>query len=250
LLSAAAAATVGLLGLAGPASASSAAANPLWFHGEPAINGALSAKSAPAINDELFAGYRYNGALPSANWITSFTVPKLICSHTKSLVGVGLATTGGSSFAAVLLEAGCKKGSAHYDSILFNNSQHTQGGAAPKAGDKLVLQEKASSTKVVLFFTDKTNPKASAKLSTPGGSGFNPEIGELKPFHKTSGGSAPYHIPDFGKIAFTNSKLNGQPFGSFPVARFDMVNATMTLQIATGRFASDNKSFKSFFKHP
>ncbi len=59
----------------------------------------------------------------------------------------------------------------------------------------------------------------------------------------------PYHVPEFKQITFTNSKLNGQPFGGFPVTRYDMVNGAMTVQIATGSLASNNESFKSAFKH-
>jgi hypothetical protein len=251
LLSAAVASAVGLLGFAGPASASSGPAYGDWYHAKPtgarAAPGATLAPGAPA---PYFAGYYYSTGLPSVTVTTTFVVPKAKCGHVTTFVGIGVATFSPHSFNAALLEVACTHGRAQYIPILGHNNKakpEFSSGVAP--GDKIVVKERGSSTGVSLSFADKTNRKANTKMTAPGDTGFAPEIGDLKKSHKVGGNFVPWPVTDFGHVSFTNSKLNGQPFGSFPVIRYDMVNGAMTVQIATGPFASNNEAFKTTFKH-
>jgi hypothetical protein len=245
LLSGAAAAAVGLLGFVGQASASAFPAFGGWFHAWPKATGGPSAKSAPASPSQVLAGYGVNEQFSSINVTTTFVAPKVKCARKNSVVLAGLLSVSPSGGQAASLLIGCKQtGKAFYFTAVASGSA-VQHGHGVHPGDKLVLHEKANATRVFLSVTDKANPKADLRLTTAGDSTFGPGITEVK----DSNNGAPYPIPDFGKISFTNSKLNGQPFGGFPLSRIEMVNSSNVIQIATSPFKSDNESFTSTFKH-
>ena len=249
LLSASAIGAFGLLGFAGPASASSWPVFRGLFHPRAAVAGTPRASSAPAAPSPYAAGYLSNTAYPSLNLTTTFVVPKVKCGHTNSVVAAGMTTisSGGGPVGeqGVLLLIGCKSSGSPFYIPAVSTGSTAQRGHAAHPGDTVVLHETASASSVSVSFADKTHPTANMKLTGTGAPFFSPAIEELK----DSSGSTSYPIPNFGKITFTKSKLNHQPFGLSPVNRVDMVNSSAVVQIATSPFASDNESFKTTFKH-
>lgn len=235
---------MGLLGFAGQASASSLRPLRGWLHPWPTAGSALGDTSAPATPSSFIAGYGSDTTFPSLNLTTTFVVPKVKCGHKTRELGVGITTLSPGGPQAVLLVTGCQGGTSIYVPVVATSATRKRGRAA-HPGDKVVLHEKANSTSEALSFVDKTHPKATTKLTTTGDTSFSPAIADYK---NTSNGSG-YPIPNFGKITFTNTKLNGQPFGTTPLTRFEMVNSSTVIQIATSPFASNNESFKTTFKH-
>ncbi len=241
------AAVVVPLGLAGSALASPAAVPGFGHQARPSVH-ASSAHSASPTPYQQFAGYYTPQMASSEQVTTTFVVPRLKCGKATQEVGIGEETFSATGASAVLVAARCAKGKAHYVPVLFIDTTGKTGSAAPvRAGDKIVLKETASSTATSLVFVDKTHPKANAKLSGAGDSGFSPQIGDIKAHHKSG---APFAIPNFGHVAFSKSMLDHVPFGTAsPLFSYDMTNAKGTVQITTGPFASDNESFKTVFKH-
>lgn len=139
---------------------------------------------------------------------------------------------------------GCVKGKArYYPSFIVNGRHGTYPSAAARPGDKIVLHENCNSKMCSLSLVDKTFPDVNTALTGIGAASFSGAgVGDM------SFSGLP--IPNFGKVTFSNSTLNGHAFRLAPgLARFNMVNSSMTLQIKTSRFATDGESFKTIFEH-
>ena len=91
---------------------------------------------------------------------------------------------------------------------------------------------------------DKTHPSVTRKLTGRGRAPSRiPVIGDsvIEP-------NVP--VPDFGKVSFSESKINGRALGLAPgLTRENLVNSSDVLQIKTGPLASNNESFTTTFKH-
>jgi hypothetical protein len=248
LLSLAAVATILVqLGATGSALASSAgqkAGSARGASGSPAGH-----MQAPAAPSSTFAGYSVQGGGEGTFTVTAnIVVPKLKChSGPEQAIApsVGVYYTS-SSFSAASLFVGCDNGKPlYFPSLVVHGANNNYVKLKAGAGDKVVLHVSQSASGTVVSVVDKSRKGVKKTLNGAGSQGGSaPWVGD-------SGWYNPglLAVPNFGKIDFSGSTLDGHPFGSAgALARWNRVNGTTT-QIATSAFASNHESFTTVFKH-
>ena len=237
--SAAAVALVSALGFAAPAGAS-----PTGF-GAGAGKLLPGARTASSVD---FAGYESSSSSPTAISVTTTIVVPAVnkCGTARKVVIPFVSASAGSGdFAAVGLDIHCRNSKVIYFPIFDVNGTNTaRAQAHAHPGDRVVVRMSWNSARLVLAVVDKTRPSVTRKLTGLGDSSFSdPAIG-------ASNIDRQVPVPDFGKVNFSNSKINGRALGAAPsLERFNLVNSSHTLQIKTGPIASNKESFTTTFKH-
>ncbi len=236
------------LGATGAAFASSAGQGAGGVHGAP--GSPAGHMQRPDTNNATFAGFSVQGGGEATFTVTAnVVVPKLTCSSGPERAiapSVGVYNMS-SNFSAASLFVGCYQGKPHYfPSLVINGANHNYATLKAGAGDKVVLHVSQSASGTVVSVVDKSRKGVKKTLNGAG----------------SQGGSAPWvgdsawnnpgllGVPNFGKIDFSGSTLDGRPFGSAGSAlvRWDRVNGPTT-QITTSAFASNHESFATVFKH-
>jgi hypothetical protein len=231
------AASVAALGFAAPALASS--------EGFQTRAGKLvRAKASP-----FAAGYESSAKSDTAVSVTTTIVVPAVknCGDAKKVVIPFVAADGDTmEGVAAGLDIHCRHGRVIYFPI-FNagGSNKAFASAHVRRGDEVSLRLSWNATKLSLAVVDKTHPSATRTLTGVGSSSFSqPSIGD------SIIGNPPAPVPDFGKIVFSKSKINGRALGRAPgLTRANLVNASHVVQIKTGPIASDQESFTTTFKH-
>lgn len=236
------------VGATGSAFASAAGQGPGGGRGGP--GSAAGHMRRVNTNNATFAGYSVQGGGQGTFTVTAtMVVPKLTCSSGPEQAiapSVGVYNLSGK-FSAASVFVGCSQGKPHYFlSLVINGANHNYAALKAGAGDKVVLHVSQSASGTVVSVVDTSRTGVKKTLSGAGSQGGSaPWVGD-------SGWNNPglLGVPNFGKIDFSGSTLDGQPFGSAGSAlvRWDRVNGTTT-QITTSAFASNHESFTSVFKH-
>jgi hypothetical protein len=204
---------------------------------------------APTAKSSTFAGYSVEGGGEATFTVTaSIVVPKLKCHSSAEQAiapSVGVYTMSGH-FSAASLFVGCYHGKPFYfPSLVINGANHNYAKLKAGGGDTVVLHVSQSASGTVVSVVDKSRKGVKKTLHGAGSkSGSAPWAGD-------SGWNNPglLAVPNFGKIGFSGSTLDGQPFGSAgALARWNRVNGKTT-QITTSAFASNHESFTTVFKH-
>jgi hypothetical protein len=92
---------------------------------------------------------------------------------------------------------------------------------------------------------DKTHPSVTRNLTGAGSSSFSDAgVGD-----SIIGEHAP-PVPDFGKLNFFKSKINGRALGlASELTRDNLVSSSDVLEIKTSPLASNKESFTTTFEH-
>jgi hypothetical protein len=206
-------------------------------------------RGAHTKSSPFMAGYESTAPSPTATSVTTTLVVPTVknCGTTKKVIIPFVATDAGMTGAAVGLDIHCRNGKVIYFPIFNTGHSPNKAFAHARAhpGDTVVLSLRWNSTRLSLAVVDKTHPSVTRKLTAPGStSSFSDAaIGD-----SIIGKDVP--VPDFGKVTFTKSKINGHALGLAPgLTRVDLVNMSDVLQIKTGPIRSDNRSFTTTFKH-
>jgi hypothetical protein len=177
----------------------------------------------------------------------TIVLPKLKCaSKTQAIVANLNGGGGGRPGSAAGEFLGCARGKARYfPALAINGSSKLYRRLAARAGDTVVLKLTINSTKTEVSVADKTTKSASKKLTAAGGTGGVCWAGDAP----VSSNRGLLGVPNFGTLTFSHTVLNGQPLGTeSPLRQYDRYRGK-TLQIKTSRFAGDEETFKTTFKH-
>ena len=179
---------------------------------------------------------------------TTIVVPAVKnCGQTrKAIIPFVGAEVGTTESAAVGLDIHCRNSKVIYFPI-FSAADKIKADASAHAhpGDTVVLRLSWNATRLSLAVVDKTHPSVTRKLTAAGSSSFSEAaIGD------SVIGEPHVPVPDFGKVTFSESKINGRALGlASGLTRENLVNSSDVLQIKTGPLASNNESFTTTFKH-
>lgn len=197
----------------------------------------------------FMAGYESRASsLTAVSVTTTFVVPAVKkCGDTKEVIIPAVAARGAShSSAAVGLDIHCRNSKVIYFPIFSADGKiRARAHARAHPGDTVVLRLSWNSTRLSLAVVDKTHPSVTRTLTGMGSTSFSkPGIVDAII------GNPPAPVPDFGKIAFSKSKINGRALGRAPgLTRDNLVNSSHVLQVKTGPIVSNNESFTTTFKH-
>jgi len=238
------------------AGAASAAVNGLGTHGPgswhvaPGTGSRTTGLSAAApTSTRTFAGYQTAVPAGSATVVTaSFAVPTLSCTTTDRAfaadVGVPVNNNKTVSLAGVII--GCSNGTAvSYPSVLVNGTETDYTANPVAAGDVIDLTTKVSTNRTRVQVTDVTTG-VTQKIIGAGASASAAYIGDDS-WDNSSGQLE--HVPDFGKLAFKNSILDGKTLASWHPHAYQRVNSIGTLQITTGGFWPGGTAFTTHYQH-
>ncbi len=232
------AAVAAALGFAGPALASS---TPFQTGAGKRLPGPRTASNPGS------AGYETTASSPDAMSVTTTIVVPAVknCGTTRKVIIPFVSADDSSGQGAAGLDIHCRNSKVIYFPIFAaGGNVEARASAHAHPGDKIVLRLSWNATRLLLAVIDKTHPSVTRKLTEPGSSSFSdPGIGDsvIEP-------NVP--VPDFGEVAFSQSKINGRALGSAPgLRRENLVSMSDVLQIKTGPIRSDNRSFTTTFKH-
>jgi hypothetical protein len=210
--------------LAAPASPAQVPVTPNyagWLAGSPNVAGALSAN-------------------------TTFTVPPVInCTTTDDFVVVGVGLPSATSIIATGVAVGCRGGAPFYGGETDINGTITPVPVTVQPGDKIVLKLKVSGTVTSGSFQDVTKG-FTQPIKGKGGKSTGSCVGIDGSENGTATGDPP--VPDFGKVAFSASTINGQTITASGAVRVNMGTSTGVVQISTGVVNASGKGFTSTFK--
>jgi hypothetical protein len=198
-------------------------------------------------NNRMFAGYETTVRRGSATVVAaSFTVPTLSCTTARRAIapdaGVAISSTK-ASFAFVI--TACANGKPKYIPGLVLNGKGFPSTTPIAAGDVIDLTTKVSTTRTKVELTDVTTG-VTLKRRGVGASARAAFIGDDAAF---SNSGTLLHVPDFGKLTFTNCLVDGTAFGGLHPQAFQRVNSRGTVQISTGGFFPSGTAFSTHFKH-
>lgn len=234
-----AAALTAALGFAAPALAS-----PMHFQ----TGAGKGLRGVHTESNTSAAGYETTVSSTKAMSVTTTIVVPTVknCGTTRKVIIPFVSANDSSDTAAAGLDIHCRSGKVIYFPIFAPPGGPNKAFAHARAhpGDTVVLSLSWNATRLRLAVVDKSHPSVTRKVTGPGSSLFSgPGIGDsvIEP-------NVP--VPDFGKVNFSKSQINGRALGLAPgLTRENLVNASHVLQIKTGPLASNNESFTTTFKH-
>jgi hypothetical protein len=208
--------------------------------------GALRLTHAP-INNRTFAGYQATVRAGSATVAAaSFTLPTLSCTAADRAITPSAAVLVRNNISASFVFTGCVSGTASYFPGLVVNGAETDFTTTPfAAGDVIDVTTKVSTNRTRVQVTDVTTSVtqkiigsgARAQSVLIGDSGWAPSAGHLQ------------HVPDFGKLTFTNCLIDGTALGGHHPHAVQRVNSRGTVQISTGGLFPGGTAFSTHFMH-
>lgn len=238
-----AAAVVGpLLSLATPAQAAAGR------HGGNGPTGAHT-RALSVVSNPTFAGYQANVARGSAtSSAAQYKVPKLSCtSAARAITPVaGVAVNNFATYSAAFVFVGCRSGKAvYFPSLVINGTETDYTTTRLSAGDVIKVFTKVTTTGTMVKVTDvtkavtkkRTGPGASANAAYAGDSDW------VTSTHTLLG------VPNFGTLTFTHCLIDGTALAGRNPTKYQRVNSSNVLQIATGALSSTGTSFPTQFKH-
>jgi hypothetical protein len=144
---------------------------------------------------------------------------------------------------------GCNEGKILYFPAFTLNGQHQNfRNLKAHAGDTVVLTASLQTTGTTLSVVDKTTKRVHKKLTGKGvPQALDPWAGDTSWVNNSEGGLEP--VPNFGTITFSNTLLDGMPFGLAAGNTQNDRYKHSTLQISTSGFQGDNETFDTVFQH-
>jgi hypothetical protein len=233
-----------VLAMAGPALGSSEGGAGGVLHGAPA--------SRSATHSSTFAGWETTGPSSAGATITSTIVlPKLKCGAEPHAIDANVGAyyrANFKSFSAAGMFVGCNEGKVHYfPAFTLNGQNQTFRKLKAHAGDTILLKASLQSTGTTLSVVDKTTKRVHKKLTGKGvPKVLAPWAGDSSWVNAGEGGLEP--VPNFGTLTFSNTRLDGAPFGLAAPTQYDRYKHS-TLQISTSDFQSDHATFDTVFHH-
>src|SRR5215472_7412049 len=150
------------------------------------------------------------------------------------------------SLSAAFVFVGCVNGAASYFPGLVVNGREKDYTSTPfAAGDVIDVTTKVSTNRTRVQVTDVTTGVTEKKIRA-GGSARATFIGD-DGWADSSGKLE--HVPDFGKLKFRNSFVDGKTLASRHPQAFQRVNSLGTVQIAVGSLSSTGIAFATRFEH-
>jgi hypothetical protein len=230
-----------VLGLAAPAQAAAAG------HGGGGLASA-HARALSVINSDHFAGYQATVAAGSAtSSAAQFKVPALSCTSVYRAITpvAGVEVNNFASYSSAFLFVGCRSGNAMYfPSLVINGTETDYTTTRLSAGDAIKVSTKVTTTGTTVQVTDMTKG-ITKKLTGPGASASAAYIADSG-WHNNG---TLLGVPKFGTITFTHCLIDGAALASARPARYQRVNSTGIVQIATGALSSAGTTFATHFKH-
>jgi hypothetical protein len=179
----------------------------------------------------------------SAN--TTFIVPPVSnCTTTDDFVVIGVGLPSATSIIATGVEVGCQGGAPMYTAETDINGVITPIPVTVQPGDKIVLKLSVTGTVTKGSFQDVTQ-SFKQLIQGKGGKSSGSCIGIDGSEDGGAAGDPP--VPDFGKVAFSASTINGQGITASGAVRVNMGTSTGVLQIRTGVVNASGKGFTSAF---
>jgi hypothetical protein len=209
---------------------------------------AIGRIAARPISNRTSAGYLATVRAGSATTsVASFTVPALSCTAADRAITPDTGIAVGSKGASVaFVFTGCVNGTAVYFPGLVVNGTETDFRKSPfAAGDVLDLTAKVSVNRTRVQVTDVTTG-VTQKIIGAGARARSVWIGDDA--WLTSPRQL-QHVPDFGKLTFTNCLIDGKALASWHPRAFQRVNSRGTVQISTGGFFPGGTAFTTHFEH-
>ena len=194
------------------------------------------------------AGHESTASSPTATSVTTTIVVPTVkkCGQARKVIIPFVAADAGMVGAAAGLDIHCRNGTVIDFPIFHTGGSHNKAFAHARAhpGDTVVLRLSWNSTRLLLAVVDKTHPSVTRQVTGAGSSSFSHDaIGD-----SIIGGNVP--VPDFGKVNFSKSKINGRALGLAPGLRRDnLVTMSHVLKIKTSQIANDKESFTTRFEH-
>ena len=233
-----------VLALAGPALGSSGGGGTGTAESGPA--------SSSATHSSTFAGWETNGApMTGATMTSTIVLPKLKCGAEPHAIAPGVGAYFAAnfrSFSSAGIFVGCNEGKAKYfPAFTLNGHNHNFPKLRAHAGDTVVVKASLQPTGTTLSVKDKKTKSVHKTLTGAGHPmALAPWAGDSSWVSVGEGGLEP--VPNFGTLTFSNTLLNGMPFGLAGPTQYDRYKKSV-LQISTGDFQSDNKTFDTVFHH-
>ena len=236
-------------GALGPAGLIAGHAEALW----PASNTHAFGRTAAAVtSNRTFAGYQTGVTAGSAtSSAATFTVPTLACTTTP--VGItaeaGVAANNFKTASVAGVFTGCANGRAVYFPFLVVNGAEANYTSTPfSAGDVINLSANVTTSGVTVQVTDTTkNVSVTNTITGAGASADAAWIGNNA--WVTSAGLLD-GVPNFAKLTFSSCLIDGTALQSWnPLQKFQRVNRSGVVQIATGGFWPGGTAFTTHYQH-
>jgi len=198
-------------------------------------------------NSRFLAGYE--AAVPAGSATTaesSFAIPTLSCTTVdRAITPSTFIVVSRTCVSAAFVFTGCVSGTAVYFPGLVVNGKETDFTNNPfAAGDVIDLTTKVSTNRTRVQVTDVTTG-VTEKLIKTGGRARAAFIGDDG--WATSSGVLE-HVPDFGKLKFRNSLIDGKTLASRHPQAIQRVNSNGTVQIAVGSLSASGLAFATRFE--
>jgi hypothetical protein len=236
--------------------ASSASASPaIGGAARPQVLGS-NAASHSGIPNPFFAGWAVAGGDGRFTETATIVLPKLKCGKAQQAIDpdVGTDINANSSADSAGVFVGCVGGKARYfPAFTVEGTFKNFPKLKAKAGDKVVLKEVINTARPgKLSVVDKTTKSASKTVTIPAVTDTDhPWVGDDA--WSKNGGMTLWPVPHFGTITFSHTRFLGEQMRKFfphhEMAAFDRYKSPSTLQIKTGKWASDLETFKTVFHH-
>jgi hypothetical protein len=174
---------------------------------------------------------------------TTFKVPNVTCTTTDDFVvpGVGIPTS--SSIIASGVAVGCQGGVPFFTAETDINGVVTQLPVVVHPGDKIITTLSATGGATTGTFQDVTQDFKQS-IKGDGGKGTGSCVG-IDGDEEGGGGDPP--VPDFGKVVFSSSTINGKPISAATAVRLNMATSGGVVQIKTGALTKSGKGFTGTF---
>ena len=196
-----------------------------------------------------FAGYQSAVAPGSAtSSAASSSVPKLSCTTATRAVGpaAGVQANNNKTFSSASLFTGCVNGKAvNYPALVINGHETPYPKSPFSAGDVINLSTNVTTKGTTVQVTDVTTG-ASQKLTGAGASASAAYIGDTAWVNSTG---TLLGVPNFGTLTFTKCRIDGITLAASLPYRYQRVNSSNIVQIATGALPSTGTRFATSYKH-
>ena len=206
---------------------------------------ALASSMAKAPSSPEYAGWITTDVPASASAGTTFTVPQATCTSADIglvIPGVGLPTA--SSIIASGVSVDCQKAGAPavYKAVTDINGVVTQLHVAVQPGDSITTSLTVTASATTGTFADVTTGKKTT-IKGEGGKATGSCVG----IDGQEENSSANPVPDFGKVVFKDSALDGKSIRAAAAFALNMATANGVLQIRTGALNSAGTGFTSTF---
>ena len=206
--------------------------------------------TATTTNSRDFAGYLTAVTTGSATVVAaSFTVPALSCTTAYRAIAPydGVEVNKNTTYSAAGVFTGCVNGTAVYYPALVSNGKETDYTTTYfSAGDVIDVTTKVSTNRTKVIVTDVTSGVTVQHLGR-GASASTAFVGDSGWANST--GTALLGVPNFGKVTFTNTLIDGTALGGWHPQTYQRVNGRGTVEISTGGLWPGGAAFTTHYRN-